>query len=273
MGEMNGNLKVGVIGGGMIGGATVRQLELSPIVEEITVHDKGVESSTPAALEGSYVIFICVSSFAKDLSAVDDAVENAAAHSDRVIIRSTIPPGQTRKYMEHYPARYFCFMPEFFRERSRIEDALHPDKLIFGVDDPNPLGDECLSLFEHLDSKATMVISTVGAEMVKLAINAYYTTKIVLANQLYDVASAYGVPWEEVKAGVYADERIDPTGFDVLLDEFRGAGGKCFPKEIDTLIEAGNRVSVEVSMLTKIAEVNNGLLGRKDEIAGGGRSS
>lgn len=257
------NLKVGVIGGGMVGDATVRQLELPGRIRDIVVYDKAVEGASPDNLESSEFIFICVPSYPDDMSAVDDAVGNAVSRSSNVVIRSTLRPGQTARYTKQYPDNSFCFMPEFFRERTRVEDALRPDKLIFGVDTDDGLGKACMALFEHLECPVRMVVSTAGAEMIKLSINAYYTTRIVLANQIHDVARALGVPWAEVRDGVYADKRIDPTGFDVLLDGFRGAGGKCLPKDLDILIDAADEACVEVPMLKSIADVNNGLLGRK----------
>jgi len=249
----------------MVGDATERQLEGSPVVSKVVGYDKVLGFTDPFVLKGCDFIFVCVPSYVDDLSAVDDAVLNAASMSNRIVIRSTLPLGQTKKYMEEYPANRLCFMPEFFRERSRVDDALHPDKLVFGVEGSDlRMGEETAALFRHLYSHVELITSTTAAEMIKLSINAYYTTRIVLANQLFDIAKAHGVGWEEVRTGLYADKRIDPSGFDILLDGFRGAGGKCLPKDLDMTISAASAAGIEVPMLEAVRDVNNALLGGEE---------
>lgn len=259
---------IGIIGLGMVGDSTMRQLELSPAVGEIRGYDKAKPETEPSHLAGCDTVFVCVPSYVHDMSAVDEAVSVAAQYSPNIIIRSTLPVGTTERYEAAYSSCSFCFLPEFFTERVRIQDALNPDKFVIGVDADDrgeDISQEVMALFEHLNAPVTLVMPTRAAEMVKLSINAYFTTRIVLANQLYDIASSCGVDWQDVRAGVYADKHIDASGFDVDLDGFRGAGGKCLPKDLDIILDIADSRQVEVPLLSAVADVNNELLGRKPE--------
>lgn len=268
MAEVSGKASVGIIGLGMVGDSTLRQLEISPAVGEIRGYDRARTETKPSDLAGCDFVFICVPSYVDDMTSVDEAVELAADSSRRVVIRSTMQIGGTARYAGSHPGSLFCFLPEFFTERVRLQDAMNPDKLIFGVD-PDESGahiaDEVRALFDHLPAPVKLVMPTRAAEMVKLGTNAYFTTRIVLANQLYDVARAYSIPWDDVKAGIYADKHIDASGFEVELDGFRGAGGKCLPKDLDIIIAAAAEAGVDVPLLRSVADVNNDLLGRKGE--------
>src|SRR5215471_13479206 len=107
--------------------------------------------STEEAIERSKVIFICVGTPPlgngdADLSAIEGVARVIAkkASGYRLVIEKSTVPVQTgvqlRKHLGvHSTNGLECDVasnPEFLREGSGVEDFLHPDRIVIGVDSP-----------------------------------------------------------------------------------------------------------------------------------------
>lgn len=138
----------------------------------------------------------------------------------------------------------FCYNPAFIAQGSVVHDFLNPDFVLIGSqgiyafltlqDIYCGLLDAPLRIIE--DSFALMSIPS--AEITKLAINTYITTKISFANMLAALCHRTpGANIDDVTGAMGLDRRISPR----YLKGATGYGGPCFPRDGRAMMEALNR--------------------------------
>ena len=122
-----------------------------------------------------------------------------------------------------------CYSPEFIALGSVIRDFLNPDFLLIGESDTRS-GDLLESLYRQVcqNSPAVARMNFVNAEMAKLAVNTYITTKISFANMLARICEQ--IPQADVDVVTKAiglDSRIGGK----YLKGAISYGGPCFPRD------------------------------------------
>ena len=156
------------------------------------------------------------------------------------VIKSTVKLGTTKKLQALYPDITVMHSPEFLTEKTAARDAKHPDRNIIGITDPEN---------KKLYAQAELVLSVLprapyslitkveNAEMAKYGGNCWFYVKVVFMNMLYDLTQKHNLDFEDIKQGMAHDLRIGPTHLDVVHQGGRGAGGHCFIKDFEALIE------------------------------------
>lgn len=163
--------------------------------------------------------------------------EKAAYHV--VVMTSTVMPGATDRELVPALERAsgksvgagfgFCYSPEFIALGSVIRDMLHPDMILIGESDARA-GDAVESIYRSTvdNSPAYARMNFVNAELTKISVNTFVTTKIAYANMLADICDRLPHADVDVVTGaVGADSRIGKK-------YLRGAlayGGPCFPRD------------------------------------------
>lgn len=272
---MSDNL-VGIIGGGVVGSA------VKNFFPEAKVYDKYKSLDSVEEVGKSRFIFICVPTpynDGLDLSMTDDAVANAVNHlvdpeNQLIVIKSTVWPGTTQKYQDKYPQANFAFNPEFLRDKTASEDFKNNDRQIVGYTKKtqgNPLVEELLGILPA--TPYAKLVPAEVAEMVKYAGNTYLAMQVIFANQFYDLCRALSIDYDQVKDAVKADKRIGKSHWEVFhtesslastsRDQYRGYGGKCFPKEMNTAITEGKKLGVTIGLFEKARGINLALNGGK----------
>jgi UDPglucose 6-dehydrogenase len=143
-----------------------------------------------------------------------------------VNITSTVMPGSTggeiRAALEHASGRRvgeavgLTYNPEFIALGSVVRDLLHPDMLLIGQSDARA-GDVPVQR-----------MSWVNAELTKIAVNTFVTTKISYANMLAEICERLpGADVDVVTAALGKDSRIGAK----YLKGALGYGGPCFPRD------------------------------------------
>jgi len=151
--------------------------------------------------------FVCVGtpqqpeSLAADVSQVEAAFAGLAPHLDRptlVVGKSTVPVGTAERMAavlsEHAPAggdALLAWTPEFLREGLAVQDTLHPDRIVIGVQDGRV--EKLLRGFysQMLDEGVPMVVTDYAtADLVKVAANAFLATKVSFINTMAEVCEA-----------------------------------------------------------------------------------
>lgn len=149
------------------------------------------------------------------------------------VIKSTMPPGLTNELQEAFPSTIVIFSPEFLREATAAHDAAHPYSIIIGStkdDDAHKKAAE--TLLSLLPESPSVVMCTSNeAEFVKFIQNCIGYIDIVAFNLFYDLASEYGVSWEQVNKGLKADPDIPSRFANPIHKSGRGAGGHCLIKD------------------------------------------
>jgi UDPglucose 6-dehydrogenase len=255
------------------------------VVRNVAAKRLSFTSNLKEAVRFGDAIFICVGTPPlkggdADLSAIDSVAHVIAAEADRsklVVEKSTVPTktGQKlKRALAIYSRNSGCNFsvasnPEFLREGTAVQDFLHPDRIVVGVEDQNtevqlrevyrpiieqsfvcPMhGDDCAL---RADPPTFLVTSINSAELIKHACNSFLAVKISYANLIADICESMGADVEEVMLAMGLDPRIGPS----FLRPGLGFGGFCLPKDIQAFIRMGQKAGVDVSLLQDAEAIN-----------------
>lgn len=225
--------------------------------------------SLPEATRWGEAIFICVGTpqtktGRADLRYVLGAAKTIAKSMNgyRLIVqKSTVPVGtadRVREVVRRYAPRRMRFdvasNPEFLREGTAVENFMHPDRIVIGVDS-NAARDLLREIYSPLYLIETpMVVTNVRtAELIKYAANAFLATKISFINEMANLAEAVGADVRDVAKAMGLDRRIGPK----FLHAGPGFGGSCLPKDTRALREFARRAGTRVRVTEAAIETND----------------
>jgi UDPglucose 6-dehydrogenase len=156
-----------------------------------------------------------------------------------VVLTSTVMPGSTggdvRRALERASGKTcgehfgLCYSPEFIALGSVIRDFYFPDFLLIGESDARA-GDALTEIYRRTCKNTPFVarMNFINAEITKLAVNTYITTKISYANMIARLCERLPEADANVVTNALGlDSRIGPR-------YLRGAvsyGGPCFPRD------------------------------------------
>jgi UDPglucose 6-dehydrogenase len=156
-----------------------------------------------------------------------------------VNITSTVMPGSTggeiREALVESSGREIgdalglCYNPEFIALGSVVRDMLYPDMILIGESDPRA-GDVLEAIYRSsCENQPHFVrMNWVNAELTKIAVNTFVTTKISYANMLAEMCERLpGADVDSVTAALGLDSRIGRK----YLRGALGYGGPCFPRD------------------------------------------
>lgn len=156
-----------------------------------------------------------------------------------VVVTSTVMPGsmdgEIRPALERYSGRAvgehlgLCYNPEFIALGSVVRDMLRPDMILIGESDAKA-GETLERIYARsCDSQpAIRRMNFVNAELTKISVNTFVTTKISYANMLADICGRIpGADVDTVTQAIGADSRIGTK----YLRGAIGYGGPCFPRD------------------------------------------
>jgi UDPglucose 6-dehydrogenase len=156
-----------------------------------------------------------------------------------VVLSSTVMPGSTGGVMLPALERYsgkkvgsdfgLCYNPEFIALGSVIRDMLNPDMILIGESDPRS-GAILEEFYGGVCESGPQIrrMNYVNAELTKLSVNTFVTTKISYANMLAQVCETLpGADVDVVTTAIGCDSRIGTK----YLKGALGYGGPCFPRD------------------------------------------
>jgi UDPglucose 6-dehydrogenase len=127
---------------------------------------------------------------------------------------------------------------------------MHPDRIVVGAFEDED-GDRVVELHRGVE---TQVVRTdvPSAELVKLAANAFLSTRISFINEIANVCELVGADVVDVARGVGLDHRLGPH----FLQAGIGFGGSCFPKDVTALKQLAGNEGYPFLLLQAVWEVN-----------------
>jgi UDPglucose 6-dehydrogenase len=218
-------------------------------------------------LPGAEVVFICVGTPANpdgeaNLAAVERAAADIARHADDgavVVGKSTVPAGTAARiratFERERPGASFPVVsnPEFLREGTAVGDALEPERLLVGAEDPVGF-DAMRRLYAPLVDRGVRLIETdvATAELAKQATNAFLALKISYANALARLCEGIGADVVAVTEVMGSDPRIGPA----FLGAGLGFGGYCLPKDVAAFERLAARSGRPFPLLAEVMRIN-----------------
>lgn len=223
-------------------------------------------SSLKEAVIKSEIIFIAVGTPPKkngeaDLTYVENVAREIARFmtSYRLIVEKSTVPVETGMWIKHTLQNYarkkvkfdVASNPEFLREGSAINDFMHPDRIVIGVESKKAK-DILLELYKPLN--APIIVTDIkSAEIIKHASNSFLATKISFINAIANICEKVGADVEEVTKGMGLDKRIGRE----FLDAGIGFGGFCLPKDIEAFIHISEKLGCDLELLKAVKKIND----------------
>jgi UDPglucose 6-dehydrogenase len=177
-----------------------------------------------------------------------------------VVTKSTVPVGTNRQVKKTIaktnPKAEFdvASNPEFLREGAAIDDFMHPDRVVVGVQHERA-AEVMADVYRPLYLRDFPIMTTdlESAEMIKYAANAFLATKITFINEIAALCERTGADVKMVSKGMGMDGRIGNK----FLHAGPGYGGSCFPKDTQALARMGQDHAIPMQITEAVIKVND----------------
>jgi len=228
------------------------------------------------------VVFLCLGTPPlpdgdADLSALEKVSRQIATHSTsyKLIVEKSTVPVLTGERIDRTMRIYggassfdVASNPEFLSEGTAIEDFLHPQRTVIGVESERaeallreiyqPVLKQCFPCPIHpgcpwKDRETPLVVTNRNsAEVIKHASNSFLATKISFINAIANLCQRVGADVDQVAAGMGLDSRIGAS----FLHAGVGFGGFCFPKDLQAFIRIAEKNGYDFGMLREVERIN-----------------
>lgn len=220
-----------------------------------------VLTATPSNPDGSFSN--------RHVEAALKALAQAFADIDKeyhlFVISSTVVPGSTmesfvpliEKYSGKKLNQHFgvAFDPDFVALGNVVKDFLNPDLVIIGESDKRA-GDLVEQIHHRMCENDPNVsrMSILNAELAKVCLNVYITTKITFANMISNLCERIpGADCDQITSGIGVDKRISPFYFSGGL----GFGGTCFPRDTKAYKQISEKYKLRPTLVEAVDVVND----------------
>ena len=166
-----------------------------------------------------------------------------------LVVGCTTNPGDCEKFAEQldYFGVEVFYNPEFIAQGSIVRDLRQADMVLIGGNNSLIYADLC-ELYHKIQETEPKIsfMSTTSAEMVKLAVNCFLTTKISYANMVGEVMTLAGLGDEIDLAlqAIGADTRVGGK----YLKYGYGYGGPCLPRDNRAFAAYAEKLGLEYNL-------------------------
>jgi UDPglucose 6-dehydrogenase len=246
---------------------------LEKLLEQV-IKEEAIEFSMDLEklVKESLMIFLCLPTppngdGSADLSRVKDVTRQIAEiikkngiKEKRILInKSTVPVGTSeisRRILNEVDPDvdiYVASNPEFLREGFAVDDAMKPERIVVGVDDPY-VEEVMKELYQPFIRTGNPIyfMDLKSAELTKYAANCFLATKISFMNNLSEYCEKIGVNIDKVRIGIGSDSRIGKR----FLFPGVGYGGSCFPKDVKALLYSAEQAGTPLRIVQAAEDVN-----------------
>jgi UDPglucose 6-dehydrogenase len=266
-------MNVGIIGQGFVGSAIREGLNKHHDTLTYDLDPDKCNSTHEEVCNNSEIVFICVPTPMRVDGSCDTRIlENAInevhlackpkAIFPIIVIKSTVPPGTTKRINEKYNDMAVLFSPEFLTEANSFKDFENQSRIIIGSHEDTK--EEALKIKKMFKNvflplfTEIVIVDSKEAEMCKYFINCFLATKVTFANQMFQVCLDNDIDFKKVVNMSLLDKRIGNSHLSVPgPDGDLGFGGHCFPKDLAAMIYFGSKCSGDTSFLESVQQFNN----------------
>jgi UDPglucose 6-dehydrogenase len=201
------------------------------------------------------------------IAAIRSIGEALRSKKDRhvVVVTSTVMPGSTggelRKELEEASGRTvgpqlgLAYNPEFIALGTVVRDMLRPDFILIGESDA-ATGEFLENIYKKSCDNDPIIrrMSFVNAELTKISVNTYVTTKISYANMLAEMCDKLpGADVDVVSTAVGSDTRVGSKYIKGAI----GYGGPCFPRDNKAFAALGRMIGVRCDLAEATDKIND----------------
>lgn len=256
-------MKIGIIGYGYVGSAVAASYP----AEEILINDPALpEQSIPIATlkDLCSAIFVCVptpqlESGACDTTILEQVIDDLSDFTGIVIAKSTASPVIYETLEKTYSIK-LAHVPEFLTQARAKYDYVNPHKIVVGCKEEikDQVASILLSSAINFDRVNIEYCSISEASFFKYMANTMLAMKVIINNEMFDLANALNLNWDNLSNIAKTDYRLGSTHWSVPgPDGSRGFGGACFPKDTAALEYIAKTADIDLSILTAAIIKNN----------------
>tara|TARA_A100001201_G_scaffold93050_1_gene81004 strand:+ start:2094 stop:3203 length:1110 start_codon:yes stop_codon:yes gene_type:complete len=238
-----------------------------PCVSKMLKESKNFKATTNIedAINHSNIIYIVVATNTLedghyDHSIIDSIVndiEKLGNQQNRkhIILQSTTIPGYCDTIEERLEKCNYSlsYNPEFIRQGSIIDDQKNPDMVLIGTKD-NEARKLLLSAYDDMCNNKPKfnIMDNLSAEITKLALNCFLTTKISFTNMIGDLATKVGANPDRILEAVSSDSRVGEK----LMKYGYGYGGTCLPRDNRALAVFAKKHNMPIDISVASDKIN-----------------
>ena len=207
--------------------------------------------ATPSKRDGSY-----------DVSAVWDVVQDIKkvkkVQGKAFVVGCTTNPGDCKEFQKELDKSGVdvFYNPEFIAQGTIINDLRTADMVLIGGK-RNETYDQLCEIYNRIQQipPKISIMSTTAAELVKLAVNCFLTTKISYANMVGQVMALSGMEEEipTVLGAIGDDSRIGRK----YLNFGFGFGGPCLPRDNRAFASYAKKLGLDYNLGSTTDNFNN----------------
>lgn len=247
-------MKIAIIGAGAVGTGIA---ELFP---QAAIYDEPKGIGRREEVNSADVAFVCVPTPSAADGGCDTSIVGEVVgwlEAKVIVLRSTVTVGTTRRLAKETGKR-IVFQPEYGPAETPdhpFNDLRNVRWVILGGErrDTKVVARAWQSVY---NSDITIAQTTPeAAELCKYMENAFLALKVTFCNEFFDIAARTGVDYNELRELWLLDPRIGRSHTWVLEDK-RGFGGKCLPKDIAAIVKHAAEVGHDPQLLRAVIEVN-----------------
>jgi len=246
---------------------------LDALIKRNIEHDRlHFTTNLADAVEDIDAIFIAVGTPEGEDGSADLSYVLAAAReigtlmpsSAVVVVKSTVPVGtcdlveaEIKKALAQRGAKFdlpVASNPEFLKEGTAVDDFMKPDRVVIGTTEPAVVKvfEEMYRPFVMDDPGKLYFMDRRSSELTKYSANAMLATRISFMNEIARLCDAVGANVDQIRRGMGADPRIGRK----FLYAGPGYGGSCFPKDVEALLNTGEKFGVDLAVLNAVTAAN-----------------
>ena len=192
------------------------------------------------------------------LSNVLEQIAKLQPKDKHLVVCCTVPPGYLANVGSELIAECerctLSYNPEFIAQGRILAGLREPEIVLIGEGSP-AAGDALQSLYESCTANIPRIcrMSPASAEIAKLSLNCFVTTKIAFANMIADIADrTQDADKLAILDAIGADSRV---GIRCLLPGY-GFGGPCFPRDNRALGQYASLVGAPALLCGATDEAN-----------------
>ena len=215
---------------------------------------------TPSDSNGMYSIDFVLSAV-KNLC---EKINEYIFESHTIVIVSTVMPGDTEGRItdavklavgEKFERFKICYSPEFIALGSVIYNIENPDMILIGQSDET-VGSKLEKILSSMTVNTPIVLrlTIAEAEIAKIAINSFVTTKISFSNQISEICEKFSnTSAENVLKAIGTDSRIGNS----YLKQGTSYGGPCFPRDNRAFAKFAESLGISLDLALAADRINN----------------
>lgn len=251
-------IKISVIGLGKLG-LPIYQVIKSKFPKSVGIDVKKVTKDTRTNFKqlGDLSFVIVPTPSKEDNTFSSEYVENVLMRIKKkkhiVVIVSTLMPGETDRLQKKFPHLKLVYSPTLVALDRVKEDFTHPDIVLIGTKSHTlAIIIKNIIFIVTRNNPYFCWLTPLEAEIAKIALNCYITTKITFANQIGNLCHRLKIKPDKILEAIGNDSRIGTKYFKAGL----GYGGCCFPRDNLALSAYCIKNSVRPSLFTRVHELN-----------------